>query len=60
MPGSSASFRRLPDTFEAAGELHKPSEMDRYEGFIRGLVEAGEVEMGVVRRRVAEFYVGGK
>ena len=44
------------DTFEATGDLHKPSEMDRYEGFIRGLVDAGDVETEAVMSRVARFY----
>lgn len=48
------------DTFEATGELHKPAEMDRYEGFIQGLVDAGDVETEAVMRYVARFYEGEK
>jgi len=47
------------DTFEATGDLHKPAEMDRYEGFIRGLVDAGDVETEAVMSRVSRFYEGG-
>ena len=48
------------DTFEAVDELHRPPELDRYEGFVQGLVDAGDVEMEAVLRRVERFYEGGK
>ncbi len=34
--------------------------LERYEGFVKGLVDKGEAEMGTVRRRVAGFYGDGQ
>lgn len=44
------------DTFEAVGELNGRAGLDRYRRFVQGLVDAGEVEIGTVRRRVVKFY----
>jgi hypothetical protein len=47
------------DTYEQTAELHDQAGLERYAGFLRGLLEAGNVEMETVRRRVVEFYGAG-
>jgi hypothetical protein len=59
--GHRLVFRWHPesDTFEPVQERHDAVELGRYERFIRDLVDAGEVEMEVIRCEVVEFYRGG-
>ncbi len=47
------------DTFEQADDPRDPAGLERYEGFLRRLLDAAEVEMRAVRRRVIEFYGSG-
>ena len=39
------------DTFKQTVELREPAGLERYDGFLRGLLDGGEVEMEVVRRK---------
>ena len=46
------------DRHEPIGELPDPAELGCYENLIQDLVNDGEVDMEVVRRKVVEFYKG--
>jgi hypothetical protein len=48
------------DAYEPTDELPGPAELDRYKGFLQGLLDEGEVAIEAVRRRAVEFYRGGK
>jgi hypothetical protein len=39
------------DRFEQTADLREPAGLERYERFLRGLLDTGEVEMEVVRRK---------
>jgi CubicO group peptidase (beta-lactamase class C family) len=44
----------------AASAIDDPAGLERYECFVQGLVDAGDVETEAVMRRVAKFYEGEK
>ena len=48
------------DTYEPAAELPDPAGLGRYQGFLQGLLEDGEVAIEAVRRTAVEFYRGEK
>jgi len=48
------------DRFVPTADLHEPGQLKRYEDFIQGLLNTGEAEMAVVRRRVTQFYEAAK
>lgn len=53
-------WKAKADTYEPTAELHNPEGLGRYKGFIQGLLDADEIEMGAVRRKAVEFYRDGK
>lgn len=48
------------DTFRQVGELRRPAELGEYVQFLRQLLNEGEVETELVRRKVLDFYRDGK
>ncbi len=44
------------DTHEPTAELPDPAGLGRYQDFLHGLLDEGEIEMKVVRHRTVEFY----
>jgi hypothetical protein len=48
------------DTHEPTAELPDPAGLGRYQDFLQGLRDEGEIEMEAVRRRAVEFYGDGK
>jgi len=44
------------DRFEPSARFEKPDELNRYRGFLQGLVDDGQSNIAAVRRRVVEFY----
>lgn len=52
-------WRGESDTFEPVADLRDRVELEAYCGFIRRLVEEGDVDARAVRRKVVEFYGAG-
>ena len=48
------------DRFAPTVELHERGQLKRYEDFIQGLLDAGEAELALVRRRAIQFYEAAK
>ena len=48
------------ETPTPTAELCDPIRLERYEGFLQGLLDVGEVEMAGVRLRAVEFYGFGQ
>jgi len=49
-------WRGESDAFEQVGPLRDPDGLEPYLGFVRRIVEEGEVDARTVRRKVVEFY----
>ena len=49
-------WRGRSDAFQQVGRLRDPDGLDPYLGFVRRIVEEGELDTRAVRRNVVEFY----
>ena len=48
------------DSFQQRADVEDPAGLKRYVDFIQRMVDKGQVDTGVVRREIVEFYGGGK